>query len=158
MSSAVQSSGQPEGRNPGIRLRPWAWTAKECSKLHRVGSIPTTGAMRFVIMSILAVLLFVMFAGSASAAPEELLHRHRHVAEVAEAQVGDAYVYGAAGPDVFDCSGLSMYAWSMYRNLSHNAAAQFASLPPIAESFVMRGDLVYFNFDGGDVDHVEVLV
>lgn len=27
------------------------------------------------------------------------------------AQVGDAYVYGAAGPNAFDCSGLTMYAW-----------------------------------------------
>ena len=28
------------------------------------------------------------------------------------AQVGDAYVYGAAGPNAFDCSGLTMMAWA----------------------------------------------
>ena len=28
------------------------------------------------------------------------------------AQVGDAYVYGAAGPSAFDCSGLMMMAWA----------------------------------------------
>jgi len=27
-------------------------------------------------------------------------------------QIGDPYVYGAAGPDAFDCSGLTMYAWN----------------------------------------------
>ena len=30
----------------------------------------------------------------------------------AMAQVGDAYVYGAAGPSAFDCSGLTMMAWA----------------------------------------------
>ena len=32
--------------------------------------------------------------------------------QTALAQVGDPYVYGAAGPDAFDCSGLTMYAWA----------------------------------------------
>ena len=30
----------------------------------------------------------------------------------AMAQVGDSYVYGAAGPSAFDCSGLTMMAWA----------------------------------------------
>ena len=30
----------------------------------------------------------------------------------AMAQVGKAYVYGAAGPNAFDCSGLTMMAWA----------------------------------------------
>ena len=30
--------------------------------------------------------------------------------QLALAQVGDAYVYGATGPDAFDCSGLTMFA------------------------------------------------
>ena len=30
----------------------------------------------------------------------------------AMAQVGDSYVYGAAGPNAFDCSGLTMMAWA----------------------------------------------
>ena len=32
--------------------------------------------------------------------------------QFAMAQVGDSYVYGAAGPDAFDCSGLTMSAWA----------------------------------------------
>ena len=32
--------------------------------------------------------------------------------QTALAQIGDPYVYGAAGPDAFDCSGLTMYAWN----------------------------------------------
>ena len=35
--------------------------------------------------------------------------------QYALAQVGDAYVYGAAGPDAFDCSGLTMMAWAAGR-------------------------------------------
>ena len=33
----------------------------------------------------------------------------------AMAQVGNAYVYGAAGPSAFDCSGLTMAAWGSGR-------------------------------------------
>ena len=32
--------------------------------------------------------------------------------DTALAQVGDPYVWGAAGPDAFDCSGLTQYAYS----------------------------------------------
>ncbi|NVI88244.1 C40 family peptidase [Actinomadura sp. BRA 177] len=33
------------------------------------------------------------------------------VVQVARAQIGDPYVWGATGPNAFDCSGLVMYAW-----------------------------------------------
>ena len=33
----------------------------------------------------------------------------------AMAQIGKAYVYGAAGPSAFDCSGLTMAAWGSGR-------------------------------------------
>ena len=36
----------------------------------------------------------------------------RAAVNYALAQVGDAYVYGAAGPSAFDCSGLTMMAWA----------------------------------------------
>jgi cell wall-associated NlpC family hydrolase len=40
-------------------------------------------------------------------------------------QVGDAYVYGAAGPDAYDCSGLTMAAWAQAGvSLPHSSSAQ----------------------------------
>ena len=45
--------------------------------------------------------------------------------DTALAQVGDPYVWGAAGPDAFDCSGLMQYAYSAAGvSLPHSSASQ----------------------------------
>ena len=63
----------------------------------------------------------------------------------AMAQVGKAYVYGAAGPSAFDCSGLTMRAWgSAGVSLPHSSAAQFGSGRHIAASDLEPGDLVFY--------------
>jgi cell wall-associated NlpC family hydrolase len=63
----------------------------------------------------------------------------------AMAQVGDAYVYGAAGPDAFDCSGLTMAAWAQAGvALPHSSSAQYSSGPHIAASDLQPGDLVFY--------------
>ena len=50
----------------------------------------------------------------------------------AMAQVGDAYVYGAAGPSAFDCSGLTMMAWGQAGvGLPHSSSAQMGSGTPV---------------------------
>ncbi len=60
-------------------------------------------------------------------------------------QVGDAYVYGAAGPDAFDCSGLTMMAWAQAGvSLPHSSSAQYGSGPHIAASALQPGDLVFY--------------
>ena len=46
----------------------------------------------------------------------------------AMAQIGKPYVYGAAGPNSFDCSGLTMAAWgSAGVGLPHSSSAQYGS-------------------------------
>ena len=63
----------------------------------------------------------------------------------AMAQVGKAYVYGAAGPNAFDCSGLTMMAWAQAGvALPHSSSAQYGSGPHIAESDLQPGDLVFY--------------
>jgi cell wall-associated NlpC family hydrolase len=65
--------------------------------------------------------------------------------QYAMAQVGKAYVYGAAGPNAFDCSGLTMMAYAQAGvGLPHSSSAQFSSGPRIAESDLMPGDLVFY--------------
>jgi peptidoglycan DL-endopeptidase CwlO len=61
------------------------------------------------------------------------------------AQIGDPYVYGAAGPDTFDCSGLTMYAWAAAGvSLPHNAAMQASTGTPVSLSSLQPGDLVFY--------------
>jgi cell wall-associated NlpC family hydrolase len=63
----------------------------------------------------------------------------------AMAQVGDAYVWGAAGPSAFDCSGLTMAAWARAGvSLPHSSSAQYSMGPHISESELQPGDLVFY--------------
>jgi len=64
----------------------------------------------------------------------------------AHAQLGKRYVYGTAGPNTFDCSGLTMAAWkSAGVSLPHNAAQQWSRVRHIARSQLTPGDLVFYN-------------
>ena len=65
--------------------------------------------------------------------------------QYALAQVGDAYVYGAAGESAFDCSGLTMRAWAQAGvSLPHSSSAQYGSGPHVAASDLRPGDLVFY--------------
>jgi cell wall-associated NlpC family hydrolase len=80
-------------------------------------------------------------------APSDVPASGRAAAAVsyAMAQVGKAYVYGAAGPSAFDCSGLTMMAWAQAGvALPHSSSAQYSSGPHVAESDLQPGDLVFY--------------
>ena len=72
------------------------------------------------------------------------------------AQVGDAYVYGAAGPSAFDCSGLMMMAWAQAGvGLPHSSSAQMGSGSPVSQSALQPGDLVFYY---SPVSHVGMYI
>ncbi len=72
------------------------------------------------------------------------------------AQVGDAYVYGAAGPNAWDCSGLTMVAWGQAGvGLPHSSSAQFGSGPRIPASALRPGDLVFYY---SPISHVGIYI
>ncbi len=72
------------------------------------------------------------------------------------AQVGDSYVYGAAGPSAFDCSGLTMMAWAQAGvGLPHSSGAQMGSGSPVSSSSLQPGDLVFYY---SPVSHVGIYI
>jgi cell wall-associated NlpC family hydrolase len=73
--------------------------------------------------------------------------------EVALAQRGKAYVYGAAGPDTFDCSGLVVYAYAQVgmSGIPHSAAAQQGLGVAVSRADLQPGDLVFFGSPAGHV-------
>src|SRR5205807_8390059 len=74
----------------------------------------------------------------------------------AKAQLGKPYVYGGAGPDSFDCSGLTMYAWRAGGvGLPHSAEMQYNSIAHISVSQLQPGDLVFFYTP---IEHVGIYV
>ena len=74
----------------------------------------------------------------------------------AQRELGKPYVYGAAGPDSFDCSGLTMYVWAKAGvGLPHSAAGQWDDTVRVPMSDIQPGDLVFFY---QPVDHVGIYV
>jgi cell wall-associated NlpC family hydrolase len=72
------------------------------------------------------------------------------------AQVGKPYQWGAAGPDSFDCSGLTMYAWAQAGvSLPHSSAAQYGATPRVSASDLQPGDLL---FHGSPIHHVAMYI
>lgn len=64
----------------------------------------------------------------------------------ARAQVGEPYRWGAAGPDAWDCSGLTMGAWaSGGKSLPHYSVAQYEQSTPISPGSLQPGDLVFWG-------------
>jgi cell wall-associated NlpC family hydrolase len=67
---------------------------------------------------------------------------------VALAQQGDPYVWGATGPDSFDCSGLIVYAWRQagYVLTIRTADQMYRSSTPIDAGSEQPGDLLFTAF------------
>jgi cell wall-associated NlpC family hydrolase len=61
------------------------------------------------------------------------------------AQVGDAYQHAGSGPDVFDCSGLTSYAYAAAGVwLPHSSRAQSQLGQQVSRGELQPGDLVFF--------------
>ena len=74
----------------------------------------------------------------------------------AKAQLGKPYQWAAAGPDSFDCSGLTLYAWRAGGvMLPHSAAMQYDGIAHISVSQLQPGDLVFFYTP---IEHVGIYV
>jgi len=70
--------------------------------------------------------------------------------------LGSPYRWGASGPDRFDCSGLTMWAYGHAGiNLPHYSQAQYSSGPHVAKGNLEPGDLVFF---GNPIHHVGMYV
>jgi cell wall-associated NlpC family hydrolase len=75
----------------------------------------------------------------------------------ARAQLGKPYVFATAGPDTFDCSGLTKMAWAQAGvSMAHFSGAQFSAFPHVPTNALQPGDLV-FKGPGGR-DHVALYI
>ncbi|MFD0685827.1 NlpC/P60 family protein [Actinomadura fibrosa] len=67
---------------------------------------------------------------------------------LAMSKIGRPYVWGAAGPSTFDCSGLTMWAYKQVGiNLPHYTGSQWNAGTHVSESELQPGDLVFFYSD-----------
>lgn len=76
--------------------------------------------------------------------------------EFAKAQLGDPYVWAGAGPDAWDCSGLTMMAWRQAGvSLPHSSAMQYNYGTRVSKSQLQPGDLVFFY---SPISHVGIYI
>jgi cell wall-associated NlpC family hydrolase len=77
------------------------------------------------------------------------------------AQLGKPYLWGGAGPNSWDCSGLTQAAYGQIGvRLSHNAQIQFGETHGVAgfpKSQLQPGDLVFFG-SASNIHHVGIAV
>lgn len=101
----------------------------------------------------------VGFAGSLAFAPEaEAATTIRARAlEIAGAQKGDPYQWGAEGPNAFDCSGLTYYSYHKAgKTLRRTAQQQYNSSAKVSPSNRKVGDLVFIGKSSGGIYHVGI--
>jgi cell wall-associated NlpC family hydrolase len=76
--------------------------------------------------------------------------------DTALAQVGDAYVWGAGGPDAFDCSGLTQYAYAAAgTSLPHSSRMQATMGTAVSRADLQPGDLIFYY---SPVSHVSMYI
>ena len=87
-------------------------------------------------------------AGEAMAVPSGVIapsQAAQVAVDTALAQVGDPYVWGASGPDAFDCSGLTQYAYSAAGvSLPHSSRSQSGMGQAVSVNELQPGDLLFY--------------
>lgn len=81
------------------------------------------------------------------------------VVETAKNYIGYRYVYGAAGPNSFDCSGFTSYVFKLHGvSLSRTAKAQYSNGVAVARSDLQPGDLIMFGPSISGINHVGIYI
>ncbi|HET7530933.1 MAG TPA: NlpC/P60 family protein [Mycobacteriales bacterium] len=123
--------------------------------------MPTTlsfaGSLRrpvnLLLVALLAVVGFVAMSGGTSsggaqAHASSLTFRQKAV-QIASFQKGDPYRYGADGPNAFDCSGLTKYAYKQTGHyLQHSTSGQWRETMRIRKHHKRPGDLIFYTSNG----------
>jgi len=77
-------------------------------------------------------------------------------------QLGRPYLWGGAGPEAYDCSGLTMEAWAHAGvSLLHWTGYQWEEGPHVPLNDLQRGDLLFYATNTGDpstIHHVGIYI
>lgn len=96
------------------------------------------------LLALLAVIVAVVSLGACTAPNSST--KGAQIASLARTHLGARYVYGAAGPSTFDCSGLTQYVHRQAGlSIPRTVAAQRSSARWVSQSSKQPGDLIFFG-------------
>ena len=87
-------------------------------------------------------------------------NKAKKIVDLAHKQLGKPYVWGAEGPNSFDCSGLTSY---VYKNaagvkLPRTSKSQGTVGRYVSKANLKPGDLVFFASNGKTINHVGIYI
>jgi cell wall-associated NlpC family hydrolase len=121
--------------------------------LRRLGAGVLTGAATSLSLVLTPTTATAAEQAPAATAPSQAAQT---AVDTARGQIGKPYEYGAAGPDRYDCSGLTQYAYRAAGiELPHSSRSQSELGTPVDRANLQPGDLVFFY---QPVSHVGIYV
>jgi len=94
--------------------------------------------------------------GGGGSWPSPTIPAHGSVVTYARSRLGLPYVWAAAGPRAFDCSGLTMWAYRQIGiSIPHSSRAQINCGQRVSRANIQPGDLVFF---GSPIHHVGMYI
>ena len=95
---------------------------------------------------------------SESKASRGAISKGNEVVNYAYKFLGKPYVYGANGPNAFDCSGLTQYVYNKFGvDISRTTYTQVEEGTKVKKNDLRAGDLVFFNTEGS-ISHVGIYI
>lgn len=97
---------------------------------------------------------------STSSTSSSTSSKAQKVVSMAKSKLGCRYVWGAQGPNTFDCSGLMWYCFknAANKNLPRTSKEQSKVGTKVSKSNLQAGDMVFFNTSGSGVSHVGLYI
>lgn len=81
----------------------------------------------------------------AAPAPAPQVSKGQQIVDIARSKIGSPYVYGAAGPNAFDCSGFTSWVYSQAGiSIPRTSQAQAAAGRPVSLDDLQPGDIVAY--------------
>lgn len=112
--------------------------------------------VQFSTASAPAVTTIPAAAPALSGVPQEGSAKAEKVVEAALSKVGSSYVHAAAGPNAFDCSGLTTYAYKQVGvTLPRTSRSQVSAGTRVSASNLQPGDLVFYY---SPISHVGIYI
>jgi cell wall-associated NlpC family hydrolase len=91
------------------------------------------------------------------AAPAHATTAQTTALSAARSQLGDPYKYGGTGPNSWDCSGLTQYAYGKAgKKLPRTAQQQYNAIKHIAPADRQTGDLIFIGYGSKNIYHAGV--